>query len=167
MKKLILPFIILASAVSLHAQEIRKAPQKTSYSIGIDVATPIGLLSTNLFSVVIGGSLQAEFPVSKSLSLTATSGYELWKAQKNLVTLSFIPILGGAKYYFSPKVYSSGQLGVSIGTDKNGGNPFTYVPGIGFLLGKNIDLLLKSTGLTLKGGVYINNLGVRIAYHFR
>jgi hypothetical protein len=163
MKKLLLTACMFTTAIFVDAQ----VSQSTSFNIGLDAATPIGVVSTNLFSFVFGASVQAEFPVAKDMSLTGTSGYEKWQAQKNLISISFIPVLGGVKYYFSPKVYGSGQVGVSIGTSKNGGNPFTYIPGIGFILGKNLDLLFKSTGLALKGGVYINNVGVRLGYHFR
>jgi hypothetical protein len=162
MKKLILAFM----AITLTMATVKA--QKSTISLGVDAGVPVGLISSNVFSFVIGGSLQADFPVSTNLALTVSGGYQAWLAKSGNGggSIDYIPLLAGIKYHFSPKVYGSGQLGASVAATSGAGTPFTYAPGIGFQVSKNIDVLLKYTGLAFKGGGSFNNVGVRLAYSF-
>jgi hypothetical protein len=63
-------------------------------------------------------------------------------------------------------VYGSGQLGVTFSTEKDGGSAFTYAPGVGFQISENVDVLAKYTGMSVKDGGSINEIGVRLAYNF-
>jgi hypothetical protein len=116
----------------------------------------------------LGATAQADIAIDKDLAITFNAGVVEFIGKKinnsNLKyrSIATIPLLAGIKYYFTPVVYGSGQLGTTIFTNTNGGSKFTYIPGIGFKLDKNIDLLVKYTGLSDAGGIF----GARVAYVF-
>lgn len=82
-------------------------------------------------------------------------------------SINIIPVLAGAKIYFTEKVYGSAQAGWSFFSAKgsSSANGFTYAPGIGFYVSPNFDLLVKYQGST-KDGSTISFLGLRAAYSF-
>ncbi|MEO6454752.1 MAG: outer membrane beta-barrel protein [Ginsengibacter sp.] len=163
MKKLLsIIAVIMITATSLQAQS-----KKPTFSIGVDAGIPIGKAG-DVYSFIIGGSLQGEYKVASELGLTLSAGYQSWQVKKNFGGGSngLVPVLAGIKYYFTPMVYGSGQLGISLSTESGGGSSFTYAPGIGFLISKNVDVLAKYTGLSVKGGGSLNEVGVRLAYNF-
>ena len=120
---------------------------KPAISIGVDAGIP----TTKGLSFVIGGSLQGDFKVASELALTLSAGYKSWQV-KGGGSSGFVPVLGGIKYYFTPMVYGSGQLGITFSTESGGGSAFTYAPGIGFKVSDNFDILAKYTGMSVKGG---------------
>jgi hypothetical protein len=73
--------------------------------------------------------------------------------------------LAGFKYHFTPKVYGSGQLGITLSIDSPGGSAFTYAPGIGFQVSHHIDVLARYETAS-NSGVTVGNIGVRLAYSF-
>lgn len=166
MKQILLVAALFFTAALSQAQEKNTKSGSTVLSLGADLGIPVGNTTTALFSFVAGGSLQAEFPVASDMGLTLSGGYQSWIKKNGLITLSYIPLLAGVKYHFSPKVYGSAQLGASIAATKNAGTPFTYAPGVGFDVSKNVDILVKYTGLSFKGGGSFNNVGLRLAYSF-
>ena len=163
MKKLIFTFFILASAFSLSAQN----GNKPTISLGAELGAATGNL--NLFySLTAGATLQADFTVDKDLAITLNAGVINFigkKINNNIKynSVAVIPILAGIKYYFTPVVYGSAQLGSStFTTGIFKGTKFTYIPGIGFKVDRNIDILVKYTGLSNTGGTF----GARVAYVF-
>ncbi|MEO6327705.1 MAG: outer membrane beta-barrel protein [Ginsengibacter sp.] len=172
MKKLLSVIAVtLIAAGSLHAQDKTVSSKPVSFSIGLDAGVPIGIAG-DVYSFIIGGSLQGEYMAASDLGITLSAGYKSWSVKKDLQTtvgsnnFSFIPVLAGIKYYFTPVVYGSGQLGVTFSTESGGGSSFTYAPGVGFKVSKNVDVLAKYTGLSPKGGGSLNEVGVRLAYNF-
>ena len=162
MKKLILAFVILATASTVNAQ----SGKNLTFSLGGELGAVTGNLNQR-FSIAVGATAQADIKIDTDLAVTLNAGIvELIGRKKNdtekFRSVATIPLLVGIKYYFTPVVYGSGQLGTTIYTNKDGGSSFTYVPGIGFKLDKNIDLLVKYTGLSDAGGIF----GVRAAYVF-
>ncbi|MEO6639032.1 MAG: hypothetical protein ABIN25_12200, partial [Ginsengibacter sp.] len=144
MKKVILAlslFFILMVKVNAQGQ-IR-------FSIGVEPSLPIGDFHDAGYNFGIGGSLQGEYKVADDLGLTLNVGYMNYSAKDITVggvtfnggSFGVAPVLGGFKYYFSPKMYGHGQLGVGIGTSKGAGTSFAYSPGIGFMLSNNVDIL--------------------------
>jgi hypothetical protein len=173
MKKLLLMIaVVLASTACLKAQDKRVA-----LSIGAEGMVPVGDFN-NTHKFGIGGSLQAEYKPAADIGLTVSLGYLSFsgKSVGNLKykNASFVPVMGGVKYYFSPKVYAHGQLGVAFGASDivgslvhvNGkGSLFAYSPGIGFQLSPQIDAEIKYLGLS-QNSYNLNSAGVRLAYNF-
>lgn len=170
MKKLILAMVIISIPIAVvQAQSVTK---KTIFSIGVEAGLPVGSAGINdLFSFAIGGSLQCEYFASPDFGLTLTAGYLDYLPKNGVNSIGFIPVLAGFKYHFNPKVYGSAQLGISFSTVKDGptvigtGDFFSYAPGIGFQVSRNVDLLARYEAAS-KGGVTYGNIGVRLAYGF-
>lgn len=137
----------------------------TIFSIGVEPSIPVGKFG-DISSFGIGGSAQAEFKPANNYGLTLNAGYisYTYKASAGGGSGGFIPVLAGVKYTFSPKVYGHAQLGASF-PSSGGTTSFTYSPGIGFQLSKEIDALIKYTGMSSAGYTY-GSLGLRLAYNF-
>ena len=175
MKKLLLVTIVALSVVTVNAQKHVAASSPIIFSIGVEPSLPIGAFHDIGYSFGIGGSLQGEYKAADDFGITLNAGYMNYSAKDytiNGVTFNggsfgIVPVMAGFKYYFSPKVYGHGQLGVSIGTSSGASSNFTYSPGIGFYVSDNIDLLLKFTGISGgSGGGSLNSIGARLAYNF-
>jgi hypothetical protein len=168
MKKLLLVFTaVIVTAVTVNAQKA-----------GFSISGNVGPATTTNYTISFGGDLQAAFPVGTGLSITASAGYQNFSykidfGNNNVVKghQSFIPLLAGIRVPFSSTIYGQGKLGYSISTTSGGKGAFTYSPGIGFAVGRNVDLYAEylalsfgsnngsTTGNTLSavlGGVRIN-----------
>ena len=163
MKKLILVSIITATVFSVNAQKNKNV----KFSLGAELGVPTGNLNT-IYSIAVGATAQADVKIDTDAALTFNTGVIQYVGKKirnsNFKNRSkaLIPLLVGVKYYFSPMVYGSGQLGTSISTQQNGGSTFTYIPGVGFKFDERVDLLVKYTGYSGDGGAF----GVRLGYTF-
>ena len=173
MKKLLFILVISSIAATVSAQKMTGSSKSAIISIGLDAGIPVGTEASALSSFFIGGSLEGDFKVAPELGLTVSAGYQSWTIKKNTIyrivfgkSIDFVPVLGGIKYYFTPKVYGSGQLGVSFQTKNGGGSSFTYAPGIGFKISNNVDILAKYTGIASTSVGNLNSIGVRLAYSF-
>ena len=163
MKKIILSLAVLLGVLSTNAQSGRKP----MLSLGGELGAATGNLNL-YYGLTAGATLQADFAVDKDLAITLNAGLIDFVGKKinnniKYSSATVIPLLAGIKYYFTPVVYGSAQLGSSTFT--NGifkGTKFTYAPGIGFKVDRNLDILLKYTGLSDAGGSF----GARVAYVF-
>lgn len=174
MKRLLFAFAaIMLTATAANAQEKTSMSAKpVIFSIGVEPSLPIGKFG-DAYSFGIGGSLQAEYKVAEDLGLTLNAGYINYSGKDYTIgnttykggSSGIVPVMAGAKYYFSPKVYGHGQLGVGIGTSKGATSSFAYSPGVGFMLSRNFDVLFKYVGYSQKGGSS-NTIGARLAYNF-
>ena len=184
MKKLILSLAVIAAAMSVNAQAktSAKMDQKLRFSIGAELAAPIGDFKKSS-SFGFGGSVQGDYWVDPTFAITLNAGYINFTGKDYTIVVpgfpnttikgtsfGLIPILGGIKYNFTPQFYGTAQLGVSFSTQKNGGSNFTYAPGLGYKFTDNFDALLKYTGYSVKSGTggssSLNTIGLRIAYTF-
>lgn len=165
MKKLILAMAVIAiSTVTVQAQE--SVTKKTVFSIGLEAGLPVGTAGIgDLYSFAIGGSLQGEYLVSPDFGLTLKAGYLDYLIKGGGKGDGLIPVLAGFRYHFTPKVYGSGQLGISFSTVSGGGSAFTYAPGIGFQLSQHVDVLARYEA-TSNSGITIGNVGIRLDYGF-
>ncbi len=163
MKKLIIAFFITATSVSVNAQKVTRP----TLSLGGELGAATGNLNL-YYGLTAGATLQADFAVDKDLAITLNGGvidFVGKKINNNIKynSVAVVPLLAGIKYYFTPIVYGSAQLGSSTFT--NGifkGTKFTYIPGIGFKVDKNLDIVIKYTGYSGDGGAF----GARVAYAF-
>ena len=162
MKKIIIAISIVASGFTVNAQ----TGKNLTFSLGAELGAATGNLN-QAYSLAAGASAQADIAIDKDAAITINAGIIelIGKKINNNVknrSIALIPLLVGVKYYFTPVVYGSAQLGTTVFTNSGGGSRFTYVPGLGFKLDKNIDLLVKYTGLSDAGGIF----GARVAYVF-
>ncbi len=163
MKKLIFAFFITATAFSVNAQKNKNV----KFSLGAELGVPTGNLNT-LYSIAVGATAQADIKIDKDAALTFNTGVIQYVGKKIRNTNfkyrseALIPLLVGVKYYFTPMVYGSVQLGTSISTAQNGGSTFTYIPGVGYKFDEKLDLLVKYTGYSGDGGAF----GIRLGYTF-
>jgi hypothetical protein len=162
MKKVFLIFALTAFSFSGFSQ---KNDKSTKFSVGGELGLPVG--DVGLYtSLAIGFSGQLDYNVAENIDLTLNTGFTKLLGKDGVDGWSIIPILGGAKYHFSDKVYGSAQLGISILKDSDASlNGFTFAPGVGYKISDNIDLLLKYTSISIAGGS-VNWIGVRAAYSF-
>lgn len=161
----------LISIMTAKAQEM--GSKSIIFSIGVEPSLPIGDFHDAGYNFGIGGSIQGEHKVAEDLGLTLNVGYMNYSAKDISVfgtnynggNFGIVPVLGGFKYYFSPKVYGHGQLGVGIGTSKGAGTEFAYSPGLGFMVSRNVDVLLKYLAYSSSGST-LGTVGARLAYNF-
>ena len=160
MKKTILVLaVILISMASVQAQKTTSL--SVAGSIGIPVSSP------NVYSLAIGGDLQADFHAAEGLKITVSGGYENLsvKSKYGGGSTGIIPLLAGAKFNLgSDKIYGHAQLGVGIGTAKGSSAAFAFAPSVGYIASENFDLSLKYLGFS-SGGTF-GSINLRLAYDF-
>ena len=175
MKKVLLFVAVIAISAAVNAQKTSSA-NPTVFSLGVEGSVPSGTFHSPLgYNFGIGGSAQVDHKISTDAAITLNVGYINYSNPNSNPKYHFsvIPVLGGVKYWFSPKVYGSAQLGAAFNSTKisNSSNTtysstgFAYSPGIGFNVTKGLDLLVKYFGNSA-GGATLNSFGARLAYTF-
>lgn len=166
--KLILLVVLFVLAVSVNAQTKAAAKDTKSFTIGAGamVGLPMGDANT-IASLAYGVDLMGEFGIAPSFALTLSAGYVDFakKSGFSAVKMGLVPVLAGAKFNFSDKLYGSAQAGLSFGTSSGSSSAFTFAPGIGYKLGEKFDLLLKYQSAS-KNGFSTSFLGLRAGLTF-
>jgi opacity protein-like surface antigen len=129
MKKLLLSLALVAGLGLAANAQTEGAVKKLS--IGAEVGLPTETGSKDF--LFVGGSLQVEFPVAKSLNITGSAGYTsfTYTGSGASLSLGFIPVKAGAKYYFGGNFYAAGEVGASISTETGGSTALAFAPGLG------------------------------------
>ena len=150
---------------SVNAQAPGKKKSNNTFSLGAVIALPVGIFA-DIYSIGIGISAQENFSISKNTALTLSAAYNhfFFKSIYGKGGFDFIPVLAGAELNITPKVFASGQLGLTFYTE-GGGKAFTYAPGLGFKLSKSFSAILKYVGRT-SSGINSGTVGLRLAYNF-
>lgn len=171
MKKLLLSVAVFTiTAASVNAQETKMKTRTTggtTFSIAGNVGTGLG----KDYHITYGGDIQAEFPATTELKITASAGYQDFHHNYrinnvNYDDISFVPVLAGLKFGLGKGFYGHPQIGYSFltrkvpGSNQNNGD-FSYAGSVGYGFGKNWDLAVKY--LSIKKA---NALVARIAYNF-
>lgn len=156
MKNLLLAIAVLAMVVCAGPAN---AQGKISLGVGADVLMPIGSFG-DAYNVGFGGTARGQYMVNDMFSVMLTAGYISIGAKDQgqnaagfkLDNASMIPILAGAKYFFTPSTeslrpYGALEVGITsfkqtlpsvtiLGQTIGGGSvsssEFTYAPAIGF-----------------------------------
>ncbi len=170
MKKLLLT----VAAIMLMATSNSFAQGKISFGIGADVAIPMTTAFSNTQSIGIGGTARGYYLFNDMVSFTATAGYLTFSGKDQTVAgvtinggkWSMIPVVVGARYYFSPAassfrpygafeiglIFSSYTIpsqtffGVQVGGGSVSGSDFTYQPQVGFEASK-FDVSVRLLGV--------------------
>ncbi|MCO4292998.1 hypothetical protein NF867_09000 [Solitalea sp. MAHUQ-68] len=175
MKRIFLLAILFVSAISVSNNAKAQAPAgKKLLNIAFESGFPIGN-SADFHKVVLGGSLQAEFPVKSNLSVTATAGYSSFSNGKETPlggtysSVGFIPVKVGGKYYFGSNFYGIGEVGAAFYTGDGSSTAFVFAPGIGYSFpvadNKFIDVSARFEDHLVSGGD-LSFFGLRFAYAF-
>jgi hypothetical protein len=165
MKKIFLSIAILFACSSISAQK-KELLNKRYFSLGTDLALPLALFG-EVYSLGIGLSVQANFPINRATAFTIYGGYDNYFLKKTYGggNQGFIPVLGGVEVDISHLIFASAQLGVTFYT-QDIGSAFCYSPGVGFRVSKNFTALLKYTG-NIKSAINSGAVGIRAAYVLR
>ncbi|HEV8515556.1 MAG TPA: outer membrane beta-barrel protein [Cyclobacteriaceae bacterium] len=141
-------------------------PAFSQFSAGFNLGIPSGDWST-YWNTGFGVDVRYEAPIQDKLNWTASAGWLTFSgksSQGNNGTLTAIPILAGAKYYFQKSnagVYAGLDLGLffwsSTGTSEN---KFSFSPGLGYRLPK-FDFSVRLNAMS-----DANLVGLRAAYVF-
>jgi hypothetical protein len=157
--------MLIAVVVTVNAQSTESKTLK--FSVGVEAGLPLGDFKEG-WKFGIGGSAQGEYAAAEKLGVTLNAGFLSFTGKTiegdKVPSMSVVPVLAGAKYYFTEKVYGHAQAGISF-FNNGGGSAFTYSPGIGIKAGENIDVLVKYQAAS-KSGSTVSFIGARIAYNF-
>ena len=174
MKKVLLFVAVIAISAAVNAQK-KSSANPTVFSLGVEGSVPSGTFHTLGYNFGIGGSAQVDHKISSDAAITLNVGYINYsnKSTTPKYHFSVIPVLAGVKYWFSPKVYGSAQLGAAFNSAKVSNSNsaaatstgFAYSPGIGFNITNGLDLLVKYFGNSVSGGTF-SSFGARLAYTF-
>ena len=161
-------FLVLITG-SLYAQKNQGITNPFTLSVGPEIQVPVGFFA-NYHSVGFGATAQGEYRVSQNFGLTLNAGFLLFPVKSTSTgSTTYLPVLGGVKYWLSDKSYIHGQLGIALPTTPGGQGNFTYSPGIGFQLSRSIDALIKFVGISsndASSNGLGNTVGLRLAYSF-
>lgn len=160
--KIFLLVMLFVFTLSVNAQQKEEKPFK--FGAGAMLGLPLGKLS-DIASLAYGVDLLGEYAISSQFALTLSAGYIDW-AKKSGVTGNWglIPVLAGAKYYFSDQIYGSFQAGISFWADGTK-SELAFAPGVGYKISDKLDLLLKfhyQSNSSWKTSI----LGLRVGYSF-
>ncbi len=166
--------VVLISSVSVFAQ-------RPGISIGGNAYFPVGDWA-EIASTGFGGSVTYEHPLGKNIMGVLYSGYTSFTGSEEGFDWTMVPLLAGAKFYFSPKQnwYIAALLGVNFttanvsitlpdGTTSEGSASTTEFAG-NLNIGYEIKTSEKGAVDISAGFVYINQLsyyGMRLAYIFK
>ncbi len=178
MKKTLL-FLLLTSALLIN---VSAQSQKVKFSIGPEVSLPT---FSGITSSGSGGGISIDHFFSKKLAGFIGISVNHFKGGvadifKNDTINGFtvMPILAGAKYFFTDKFYASGSAGIIVGI-RNAGNHLALSPGAGILIPVSatsafdlgVKLIGVPTGYSFSENSFLNKGGYsfltfRIAYVF-
>lgn len=170
MKKYYLPLVVLLLAST------SLLGQKQGISVGGNLYFPVGDWS-EVANVGYGGSVTYEHPLGRNIAGVLYSGYTYFGGDEEGLNWTMIPVVAGAKFYFTPKQdwYMAGLLGVSFITAESEflGEEFSassteFAGNVNF--GYEIKTSDKGAVDISAGFVYINELsyfGMRLAYIFK
>ena len=150
--------------------------QKPGISLGGNVYFPVGDWA-EFVNIGYGGSVTYEHPLGRNIAGVIYSGYTYFGGDEEGTSWSMIPLLAGAKFYFTPKLdwYMGALIGVNFVTGKTTflGNEFS-ASSTEFAGNVNFGYEIKTSdkgALDISAGfVYINQLsyfGMRLAYIFK
>ena len=109
----------MAIAFTADAQKSKQADDsKVKFSVGADLGIPVGNLSP-FASFAYGGDVEIDYMTTPTFCINVSAGYLGFSGKNGVTPKGLIPLLAGARYWFSPKVYGSAQFG---GTLRPGAN---------------------------------------------
>jgi len=149
--------------------------QKPGISIGGNVYFPVGDWA-EFASTGFGGSATYEHPLGRNIQGVIYSGYTVFSGDAEGTDWTIVPLLAGAKFYFTPKLdwYAAILLGANFVTAKSEFQGEEYsASSTEFAGNANFGYEIKTSekgAVDISAGfVYVNDLsyfGMRLAYIF-
>lgn len=166
MRKILLATLLFVGiAISSYAQS-----GGDKFSIGVETGLPVGNMS-NYYNFVIGGSLKYDMSITKTTNFTLSAGYNSFQGKTigniDYVSIGYIPVKAGIKYFFDKAFYGEAQLGASFRTQYTQfGNStlFAYSPGFGFKFSDKVDLGIRYEAWSNNGTT--SQIGARLGFSF-
>ena len=158
-------FVALTLSTSLFAQ-------KPGISIGGNVYFPVGDWA-DLANIGYGGSVTYEHPLGKGIAGVIYSGYTYFGGDTENFNWTMVPVLAGAKFYFTPKQdwYIGALIGANLTTLKTDIGDVSETEFAGNVnFGYEVKTSEKGAVDISAGFVYIDQLsyfGMRLAYIFK
>jgi hypothetical protein len=150
--------------------------QRQGISLGGNVYFPAGDWA-ELASIGYGGSVTYEHPLGRNIAGVIYSGYTAFSGDEEGFSWTMIPLVAGAKIYFSPKLdwYIGALLGVNFVTAETtileteySASSTEFAGNVNF--GYEIKTSDKGAVDISAGFIYINEMsyfGMRLAYIFK
>jgi hypothetical protein len=144
----------------------------TPWRLGIGLETGLTDATQNYSKFELGGTARLQYDTKGPVSFMLTSGYyNLFAKNYSGKDIGIVPVKLGAKIFFSPKWYFSGEAGAGFETreDINTGKKDTKLilsPGIGYASHCGLDVGLRYENLSGQDYSY-GIIGLRIAYGFK
>ena len=162
MKFLTLLGIILFLSFSVQAQE--RTVRKLRGGIGANVSLPAGIFTT-VYSLNIGGNLEAELPLSDAFAVSASAGYSQFLRKGGGEGIAFVPLLAGGSFQFTKDVFLAAHAGIAIPTFKSGGIVFNAEPAIGVRINDHWRLMANYNAYAQYGYI-IGSAGIEAVFMF-
>ncbi len=155
MKKLILSLSVCFCAIG-------SAYSQTDYNRGFRLGFGLngGFPTDSAYDGSLGIDMRAQYDISKTTSLTLTSGYtHLFVDQKDS---GFVPAKLGVKYFMGNNFYWMGEAGIAFGVSENLDQSLILAPVFGFA-NKFIDASIRYEHYS---DYETNQIALRLAYGF-
>lgn len=165
--------VLLASCAVLFAAVAFS--QENRFSVGLELGIPTGDFG-EVAGFGVGGSLGYEIPVGDKLGVIAQAGYVSFAGKEYDLgffgtvkgpSWGMIPVQAGAKFYFTDNqegAYLFGMVGIhSMSAGGASNTELSFAPGLGYIVGENIDLGLRYQIISGDGSS-LSYLGLRAAY---
>lgn len=144
---------------------VAKAQNRSNISIASEIGLPSGNFA-NLSNIGLGASLKLDIPVAEKLAITVNGGFMNFFGRHNqlfnVADLTYIPLKGGVKYFFSEGFYAEGQFGTAFPLNDGQKTVIAWSPGFGnfFKLRNNnrLDLGIRYEGWSGKNDAALASL---------
>ena len=164
LKKSVTAVAVVALFFSVNANA-----QSPKFGIGLNV----GAGTSSGTNLAIGGDLRYQFDIDKQLSVPITAGYTNIGVKNSDLSIGFIPVKAGLKYFFNDTgagpyalAEAGAQFAVGSGSSIYGDDTrFIYSPAIGYAWSNGLDLGVKYEGTS--GAANLGYYGLRLAYGFK
>lgn len=178
---------MFVASLTAKAQNEPASGKKESLRLSIGAESGIGIGSIkNTHRWSVGGSVQAELPLSEKFTANVNAGYlNIFKrdgisSQFNaLPDIQLLPVTAGIKFFPIQNLYVQANAGAAFALNKsdlgyNNSTAFLYVPQIGYQFGLGHNSFIDA-GIRYQGSTSfndnlsyskINQFGLRIAYSF-
>jgi hypothetical protein len=155
---------------SLYAQSADGYDRNFKLGFGLSGGVPFN----NPYSFNVGGDVRLQYNISKTYSLTLTTGYNNLFVKDDGVNFGYVPVKVGYKtFLFSNEFYVMAEMGGAFSTTKDyNNNSLMFGPSIGYAT-KYVDISLRYEFLkdfpVIKDNTVDDGLGqimLRLAYGF-
>lgn len=160
----------LSICVNLYAQSADGYDRNFKLGFGLSGGVPFN----NPYSFNVGGDVRLQYNISKTYSLTLTTGYNNLFVKDDGVNFGYVPVKVGYKtFLFSNEFYVMAEMGGAFSTTKDyNNNSLMFGPSIGYAT-KYVDISLRYEFLkdfpVIKDNTVDDGLGqimLRLAYGF-